>query len=100
MVRLKSERMGLRLATRPEWIEEFIERCSGERTEPSEATQRMSGQSAAMRFLTAEGLYEAPRKVLDQKVSAGGSRLRSVSSVLPDSTANDRREVSHKRGVD
>jgi hypothetical protein len=86
-VRLRAERVGVRLTTRPEWVEQFITDCGSDGTEPASFGVRSPAPSgsAAERFLREEGMYGRveKRKVSDQKVSAHSRGVRALSPVLP-----------------
>src|SRR6478672_3945577 len=56
IVKLRTEREGRLIVTRPEWVREFIDGCSEQWTETAEVTPRLMGRSAAERFLAAEGM--------------------------------------------
>lgn len=101
-VRLKSERVGARITTRPEWVREFIRACNGKRMEPDTIHQRSISDREAERFLIAEGVYgrKAQRQMLGRKVSARRGNLRTVPAVLPHGTAQDSERTSDTRGID
>lgn len=100
-VKLRSEREGNRLVTRPEWIQQFKQELSGNRTDPNEVTPRSISPVAAKRYLISEGLYGCTQK----KLPRGGVRSPrrnswALSQVLSGGATCDANERGDGRGVD
>ncbi len=97
MVRLKSERVGARLMTREDWIDEFIQDCS--RTEPAPLPRRSGGKSAAERFLELEYGNVSKKQMLGQ-VRSKRRGQGSVSGLPSRSTARHQNKQGDRAGVD
>jgi hypothetical protein len=96
-VKLKSKRIGWRIFTTPEWLNEFVEECSGK--EHAFVTERQGTPPEVLMRLKARGFDgpEEKRKVLG--LSKRGSRSRTLPSVLPIGAVRDQDKSNNGTGI-